>query len=129
MSDYGPQHEQVVAMIERTRVLTAEEVTALGVAWYAAWGAAWGAARGVARDAAWDAAWGADRRAAWDADLDAVWYAARYAARGAARDTACALVARDLIGQYGFTQEQYDLLTGAWRTTIGPIHPDDKDRP
>ena len=111
MSDYGPQHEQVVAMIERTRVLTAEEVTALGVAWYAAWGAAWGAARGVARDAAWDAAWGADRRAAWDAVGDA----------------ACALVVRDLIGQYGFTQEQYDLLTGPWRTVIGPIHPDDKD--
>ena len=115
MSDYGPQHEQIVALIERTRVLTAEEVTALGVGRDDAWYAAWYAARGAALDA--------DRRAAWDATLDTAWYAAWGAARGAA----CALVVRDLIGQRGFTQEQYDLLTGAWRTVIGPIHPDDTD--
>ena len=29
-------------------------------------------------------------------------------------------ITRDLI-----TREQYDLLTGPWRSTIGPIHPDD----
>ena len=99
MSDYGPQHEQVVALIERVQTLTAEEVTALGVAWDDPWGAA--------RGAAWGAAW-----------TDA-WYAVG--------DAASALVVRDLIGQRGFTQERYDLLTGPWRTTIGPIHPDDKD--
>ena len=105
-----------MALIERTRVLTAEEVTALlGVGRDAAWTDAW--------DAAWTIAWAYDRNAVWDAASGAAWDADRYAVW----DTACALVVRDLIGQRGFTQEQYDLLTGAWRTVIGPIHPDDKD--
>jgi hypothetical protein len=39
-------------------------------------------------------------------------------------DAALALIARDYIGQE-FTQEQYDLLTRAWRATIGPLHSDD----
>ena len=61
-------------------------------------GAAWYAARGAARDAAWCATWVA----------------------------ALALVSRDLIGQHpGWDQDAYDLLTGPWRQTIGPIHPDD----
>ena len=63
--------------------------------------------------AAWGAAWGA----AWDAAWGAV--------RGAAR----ALVVRDLIGEHGFTQDHYDLLTGPWRRVIGPVHPDDAPLP
>lgn len=59
--------------------------------------------------------------------LSAARYAARYAARDAAWDAAGALVIRDLIGQHGFTQAHYDLLTVPWRRTIGPIHPDDPD--
>jgi hypothetical protein len=47
------------------------------------------------------------------------------AARAAARDAAWALAVRDLIGQHGFTQAHYDLLTEPWRTVIGPIHPED----
>ena len=46
--------------------------------------------------------------------------ASRDAARAAARDAAAGLMCRDLIGQYA-----YNLLTGPWRRTIGPIHPDD----
>jgi hypothetical protein len=37
------------------------------------------------------------------------------------------LVIRHVIGQHGFTQEHYDLLTGPWRKVIGPVHPDDKE--
>jgi hypothetical protein len=32
-----------------------------------------------------------------------------------------------LIGQAGFTQERYDLLSGPWRRVVGRIHPDDVD--
>lgn len=64
--------------------------------------------------------------AAWAAALDAA--AARGAAGDAARDTACSLVVRDLIGKHGFTQAHYDLLTEAWATVIGKVHPDDADR-
>ena len=94
---FGPQGEYVVALIEAAKGLTAEQVDRL----YAA------------RNTAWDAAW----NTAWDA--------AGYAARDAARNTAGALVVRDLIGQHRFTQEHYDTLTRPWRTAVGPIHPED----
>ncbi len=55
----------------------------------------------------------AARDAALDAALDAAWYAARVAA---------GLVVREVI-----STTNYDLLTGLWRSTIGPIHPDDPD--
>ena len=52
--------------------------------------------------------------------------AAGAATGDAAGDTACALTVRDLIGQRdGWDQAAYDALTGPWRRTIGPIHPDD----
>ena len=38
------------------------------------------------------------------------------------------LLVRDLIGTAnGPTQEQYDLLTRAWREVVGPLHEDDVD--
>ena len=52
--------------------------------------------------------------------IEAVLRAANIAAAGV-------LAVRDLIGRHGFTQEHYDLLTGPWRTVIGPIHPDDAE--
>ena len=135
---FGPQGEQVAALIERARCLTAAEIKRLHAAWYAARAAA----RDAARDAAWDAAWYAARNAArnaagdaaWDATWDAAWYAARdaagYAARDAAWDAAWdaaryaawSLVARDLI-----STDAYDTLTRPWGEVIGPIHPDDPD--
>ena len=51
----GPQGEQVAALIERARALTADEVGGLSAARDAARDAAWAAA--------WDAAWGAARDA------------------------------------------------------------------
>ena len=98
---FGPQGAHVVALIERARRLTPDEVSALG--------------------AARDAALGAARGAAWDAALDAACGAARDAALGAAWGAACGLVVRDVI-----TTEDYDILTRAWRTVIGPIHHEDE---
>jgi hypothetical protein len=111
----GPQGQAIVALIERARALTGQEVTDLDAAWDAAGAAAWDAAWDAARDAAWAAAWDAAWAAAWDAAWDAAWAAAR------------ALIVRDLISDAGFTQEQYDVLTRVWRTVIGPLHPDDAD--
>ena len=99
---FGPQGEQVAALIECCRTLSAAELDRL----YTAWDAAWVAARDAARDAAQGAA--------------------RDAARGAAWGAAWGLLLRDLIGQrHGWDQAAYDALTGPWRRTIGPIHPDD----
>ena len=116
--ELGPQGVHVVALLDRARRLTLDEVRALapvrGDAWDAALDAAWDAALDAARTAAWDAA----SDAAWDAASDA----ARTAAWVAARDTAGALVVRDLL-----TAEDYDTLTRPWREAVGPIHPDDPD--
>jgi hypothetical protein len=118
---FGPQWEQVCALVLRAARLTPDEAKALyaarDAARDAAWDAAWGAAWGAARDAAWGAAWDAARGAAWDA------------AWGAACDAAWAIVVRDLIGTHGFTQAHYDTLTGPWRKVIGPVHPDDAPLP
>ena len=104
---FGPQGEQVAALIECCRTLSAAELDRLYTAGYAA--------RYAARYAAWAAARDAARAAAGDT------------AGAAAGDTACALTVRDLIGQRdGWDQAAYDALTGPWRRTIGPIHPDDE---
>lgn len=66
------------------------------------------------------AARGAACGEAWDAALVAAW--------GAAWGAALGLIVRDLIGQHGYTQAHYDLLTKPWATTIGKAHPDDPDR-
>ena len=110
----GPQGVQVAALIERCATLTADEVSRLNAAWDVARDAARDGARVVARDAAWDATWDATRDTAWGAAWGITW------------DAAWALLLRDLIGQCpGWDQDAYDLLTGPWRQTIGPIHPDD----
>ena len=101
---FGPNWEPIVAFVRRVATLTSNEAGQLF--------AAWDAARVAARVAAWVAAWDA----AWDA------------ARGAARGAASGLVVRDLIGQHGFNQAHYDLLTQPWATVIGKVHPDDADR-
>ena len=126
---FGPQWEQVCALVLRAERLTPDEAERSDAAWGAAWDAAsdaaWyaalGAARGAAWDAALDAAWEAASGAAWGATLDAAWDAASGAAR--------ALVVRDLISPNGFTQAHYDLLTRPWREVIGPVHPDDAPLP
>ena len=116
----GPQGVQIAAFIERCATLTADDVRRLVGAWVGARGTAWD----TAWDAAWVGAWVGARGTAWVATLDAAqgtaWVATRDATRG--------LLLRDLIGQRpGWDQAAYDLLTGPWRRTIGPIHPDDAE--
>ena len=98
---FGPQGEEVVAIIERAGRLTAEEVRRLY------------ASRDASRAAAWDAA----RYAAWDASRDASRAASRAAAWAASR-AALATITRDLIGKHGYTQEHHDLLMEPWRKVI-----------
>ena len=130
----GPQGAEVLALIERCRHLTGDDLERLGAAQdairYAARVAAQNAIRYAAADAAWvatteaawvattdaaaDAAWVATTDANTDAAWDAAWYAAWYAVG--------ALIVRDVI-----SRERYDELTLPWRTAIGPIHPDDEE--
>ena len=129
---FGPSGEHVVALVERCSRLTPEEAERFYAVWYAVWyaardavrDAAWAAVWDAARDTAWDAAWNATRDTAWNATRNATWDATWNAAWNATRNATWALVVRDLIGDT-FTQAHYDTLTMPWRTTIGPIHPDD----
>lgn len=113
----GPQGAEIVALVERCKSLTHDESVRLAAARNTASNAAWVAAWDVVRNTASAAA----RHAAWDAASDAAWDTASVASWDAARDAVWALVVRDLI-----STEHYDTLTMPWRTTIGPIHPDDK---
>jgi len=128
---FGPQWPEIIASIRRAAGFTPDDLTKVV--------AAWDAARAAAGAAAWDAAWDAAGAAAGAAARAAAGAAAGAAARAAARaavraaagaaagDAAGALAVRDLIGQHGFSQEHYDELTRLWRTTVGPLHPDDAD--
>lgn len=49
----------------------------------------------------------------------------RRRAAPAAPAAASALVVRDLIGQHGFTADDYRALTARWASVVGPVHPDD----
>ena len=129
---YGPQTPEIEALLARLGEVTEDEAVAMDDACYAALGAARYAARYDALDDVQSAARYDARYDALNAALNAARHAARYDARHAiaARYTIAALAAlavRDLISDDGFTQAQYDLLTGPWRTVIGPIHPDDKE--
>ena len=104
---FGPQGKEVVALIERVKKLTAEDCRKLS--------AARSAARSVAYSVAYSAAYSAARSAA-----DSAAYSVVYSAADSAADSVLALVVRDKI-----TPAHYDTLTTPWRTTIGPIHPDD----
>ena len=99
---FGPQGQEVIALIDRAARLTATEARALyaaqNAAWDAAWDATWSAARSAARNAAWDADWSA----AWDAAWDVIW------------DAAIALVVRDLI-----SVEHFNTLAGPWFSVVG----------
>ena len=123
LETFGPQWEPIVALVRRSAVLTADECNRLDASW-AASGAASGVASGAAsRAASWAASGDASWAASWAASRDA----SRAASWAASRDAA-ALCVRDLIGSHGFTQEHYDILTEAWATVIGKVHPDDVDR-
>lgn len=111
---YGPQWREIVALVRRAATLTADEALSLA--------SSLEAPRGAARKAI--------QRAAWEAVFQSTWLAAGETAFDAAGyvawEAAGALSMRHLIGEHGFTQEHYDILTGPWATVIGKVHPDDK---
>lgn len=94
---YGPNHEQVAALIERAAGMTDEQAKALAVVWDTARDTSWDNARDAARAAAWDST----QVAAWAAAWDAVW------------DATIALVVRDLI-----SPEHFDTLYGPWASVM-----------
>ena len=115
---FGPQGEHVAALIERARRLTLDEVRTLIPVWDAEVDDfTLGTAFAIARDAA-----KATARAAWDAALAEARYAVPDAALRATRDAVGTLAVRDSI-----PTGVYETLTRAWRTVVGPIHPDDPD--
>lgn len=125
----GPNGEAVVALIEKAKTLTAEQVNkpyvprdvardaARDVAVYTARVAARDAARCAAMDAVWRAARAATGCAVRGATEDAAWRAVRTAAwraaRGAARDAAQALTVKDLI-----PVSMFDELYGPWASVM-----------
>lgn len=123
----GPQADHLIALVERAKALTPSEARDLNAATGVATAVDREAARSVATGVATSIATGAARGAARGAAQGAAWDTARGGARIGARDAAWGLVVRDLIGTDGWTLEYYDRLTGPWRRTIGPIHPDDSE--
>lgn len=115
---FGPQGEQVAAVIERSITLTADEAQRLGTARGVskpgtikmAWSTGRTAAKVAARTGAWDAAW----RSAWDAGRGAANDALRMAARDETRGAAQALVVRDVLAVAHF-----DVLYGPWHEALG----------
>lgn len=94
---FGPQGEEVVALIARAARLTPAEAEGLR--------AVRAAPTGPATRAAWDATPSA-REAAWDAAAFLAWDAAAFLA-------ARALLVKDII-----SPEHFDLLYGPWREAI-----------
>lgn len=118
---FGPQWEAVVGLVRRAAALEPQEVRDLFFAWR-------DGARDAARNAALDAVRGTGR--------DSVWITARMVGRNAKEavsdavgNCVAAVAVRDLIGKYGFTQDDYDVLTAPWRTVVGPAHPEDDALP
>ena len=116
---FGPNGQEVIALIDRARHLTRDDLRGcrdwyvnLNVARESAWYTAWCAAGSGARSAAWKVAADTARFAAWAAELldgqDAVWYAVWYAVT--------AMVVRDLI-----SPEDFDMLAAPWHDAIGAL--------
>jgi hypothetical protein len=126
---FGPEWQTIVTLVRRIATLTAAQLERLGAVvspkQLAAFNIAQNAVLNAGRYAEWYAAGDAARDAEWDVvQRVADWSTAR---GSTARDAALAVIARDLIGKHGFTQNHYDTLTGPWRETIGQLHPDDPE--
>lgn len=113
-------------IIERVKALTPEERLALEAAQPLTRDPAWLSPGTASYFRAWQAACsglsGAPALRAWEkvVTLPISWDAATDAAATAA----VAVVARGRIDGI-FTREHYNTLSRAWRTVVGPIHPDD----
>lgn len=136
---FGPQWPEQVEFVRRAATLTRAEDRALHAAWVATWDG-----RDDLRFNGWDKiqwvslrvptggvrvpdvrAMLGTRCVPWRTALEAARDVARLSGATAVQEAAAALTVRDRIGTHGLTQEHYDAFTRAWRTVIGPVHPDD----
>lgn len=143
---FGPQSAEVEDLLKQMKSLTFAETDLVRGLWYGpegeqyqnagfeAEGRAQAAMGHTGRSAVGELVWTAFKRArdlslteaqrvrldgsATTTQLDLAWYAAIYFSTWAA----LGLVLRDTISDTGFTQADYDALTGPWRTSFGPIH-------
>jgi hypothetical protein len=120
---YGPNGDEVAALIEIAKQLKEDEIRQLAavrsvitdMTITTAKSAAWAAARATTPSMraawfAWDYA--ADVARSLNVDIDG-WYAAM-----ATGEASLALVIKDLVGKHGFTQEHFDTLYGPWHEVI-----------
>ena len=129
---YGNQWEQFVALIRRITTLTNKEkqkfvtyqnTNVVNPKFEISTALTWAVVPQAKREAIWDETrdvmfdvFGDEGQLARSSN-NSTWYLTRATVR--------ALMLRDIIGQYGFTQEHYDVLTYPWAHIIGPVHPDD----
>ncbi len=116
---FGPQWPEFVSFYYSTRNVTNEQLKLMEAMRPKKW-----------RGDRWQEGWVISEDSYRYNEWHNAWWATSYVtstgkSEGFGREVAAALVARDRIGEYGYTQKQYDVLTGPWRTIIGPIHAGD----
>ena len=95
---YGPQTEEIEALIGKISGMTRKQAVDLEDVWDAVWN--------IVRDAPWDATW----EAAWNDAREAVW---NWAVWDAIWETVVALLVRDSI-----SAEHFDTLYGPWKSAM-----------
>lgn len=126
VATFGPQWEAIVGLTRRVTTLVQSDARTL-----VSYTTSLEQMRHIAAvDAITEASFASERSGMMHAAADAISPSgqdifSRDIAREA-KDTAKALVVRDLIGTHGFKQKHYDTLTMPWRTTYGIAHPDDR---
>jgi len=107
---YGPQTEEIEALIGKISGMTRKQAVDLEDVWDAVPDAAredvWDAVWNIVRDAPWDATW----EAAWNDAREAVW---NWAVWDAIWETVVALLVRDSI-----SAEHFDTLYGPWKSAM-----------
>lgn len=114
-TDYGPQTEQILALLERCRTLTETEALELEAGYSETYMDGWSQARDAVYEVATDAS--------FSASLAAAEIASSCTSYGWMPSwAALCLGVRDLLGT-----DEYDVISRRWRTVIGPLHPDDPE--
>jgi hypothetical protein len=126
VSDYGPGQDAVETVLAMIEMLDGEKIVAIGDAWRERGpdnaGHAWNAAENSGRlkqvgSASWDCTMAVQMHhlafsGMFPHDLmrSCAW---------AANDAGIAACTQDLIGSYGYTQEDYDVLIAPWLAGFG----------
>lgn len=117
---FGPEANAVVSFLRQTAGLSAAQLKALN-------DAPVDSARGTAVDASLDAAVasGLTEVQEFAAEATALLLGMYLVYESPILDAVNALTVRSVVGEHGFEQSHYDLLTGCWRGMVGPVHPAD----